>query len=345
MTVEFGALYALDGTTIPGQALRRQLQREAGTGSGVARAGDLKVTPLDTPGPGVKIAAGDDLIQCRMPGRDRETFGVPLFTSQDYLGDGGEGLPGRGSGTPGTIRRDLIIHEILDPTDGAVSYTPPEQWPEGATSKISIVPGVSTTARTVDDVPALNNVTCYALAAIDYPPSTSTIGAGQATLVDLRRLHNPKSDRVFRSADLTTLQRINGTGEEGDAFPAELTSLIGQVEIPDGMTHARTAMTIAGVRVPTGASTGQYWLQIGDNADPDRVIGPPSSFDPDATSEMYREPWIYGATVAIPAAIRGTTKSFIMKARVNATRPENQQIYIDTGGSAILDVEFFQKAI
>lgn len=161
--VDFGAPYAMDETMIPAQGLRRQLQREAGEGSGVARAGDLKLVPLTPAGAGFRVTAGDALIQCREPGRDRETYGVPMFVDQDYLGDDGEGLPGRGSGVPGTIRRDMVIMELLDRKDGAVTYTPLGDWPEGVTTKISIVPGVSDTAKTVDDVPALNNVTCYEL--------------------------------------------------------------------------------------------------------------------------------------------------------------------------------------
>lgn len=75
--VDFGAPYAMDGTIIPGAGLRRQLQRDVGTGSGVVRPGDLKITQMTPPGAGVKIAAGDDLIQSGDPGANRETYGIP----------------------------------------------------------------------------------------------------------------------------------------------------------------------------------------------------------------------------------------------------------------------------
>lgn len=184
--VDFGTPYAIDGTTIPAEGLRRQSQRDAGAGSGVARPGDLKVTQMNTPGTGVRIAAGDDIIQCRAPNRDRESYSTPNFTAQDWMGDAGTGIPGTGSSA---TRRDMIIHEILDPSLPR-HYTPQAQWPAGALSKISVVPGVPAAAKSVKDVPALNDVTCYELAAINWPTSTATIT--NAMIEDLRKVHRPE---------------------------------------------------------------------------------------------------------------------------------------------------------
>ena len=105
--VTFDQATYIDGTVNPGAILRRNTQRDAGTGSGVLRPGDLKITQLDTPAAGVKIALGDALIQSRASGAERQTYGVPLSTSQNYLGDAGTGLPGTGSSVPPGGRRDL----------------------------------------------------------------------------------------------------------------------------------------------------------------------------------------------------------------------------------------------
>lgn len=342
---DFDVPWAIEHAKHPASLARRQAQRQAGTGSGVDRPGDLKVQALNVPGTGFRVAPGGGVAQSRdSTATARESYG-PLLRSEMQITD----VPGTGSSGG---RRDLVILEITDPEMESVTYSePPDAWGTGGWldgdnfCRITIIPGVASSVTSLDQITTgpFKNVTGITLAAITWPASTGTIT--DAMITDLRRLQNPKSDRVFRPADLTVLQRLDGTGAEGVQFPNELTGLIGQIDIPEGMTHARISSTLANVRVPAGASTGQFWVQLGTNADPARVVGPASSFDPAGSSDTYRESWLYGATVAIPAAARGTTKSFIMKARVNASRPEAQQIYIDTAGSAIVDIEFFQQAI
>lgn len=341
--VDFGAPYAMDGTVIPGAGLRRQLNRETGGGSGVAQSGDLKITQLDTPGAGVKIAAGDDLVQCRAPGRERETYGVPLFTSQNYMGDSGVGLPGTGSSGG---RRDMIIHEILDP-DLPRHYTPVEDWPAGAVSKLSVVPGVSSTARRVSDVPELNEVTCYALAAINYPASTSTVT--DAMVEDLRDIMKPDSWRVFRTVDLSAAQKLSSTTAfpaGGQAFPLELEAADRNIDIPIWATHANVLLILGSVRMPAGSNAaGTYWVQIGGNAHPDAVRSTQGAFQGDGQSNDSRETWMNAGKMSIPASMRGTRQGFFPKARLSSAQVEAMRPELNTTSSVLLDVEFLQEPI
>lgn len=316
--VDFGAPYAMDGTTISGLELRRQLQREAGTGSGVARAGDLKITQMDTPGPGVRIAAGDDLIQCRAPGRDRETYGIPLLTSQDYMGDAGTGLPGTGSGTPdpvtGILRRDMIIHEVLDP-DLPRHYTPRAEWPAGAVSKLSVVPGVALSAKTVDDVPELNDVTCVELLAINYPPSTATIT--DAIVEDLRRVQSPKTEIVVKAFNVTGagtqfLTSRTAYPSGGQTFPIEAeTAGDLDVDIPWWATEIKYIATFSQLYAKGGQhALGDFWIQVGASADPNNIKLTPARWDVDEQSAGHRLVCRVAHTEPIPENLRGTRKRF-----------------------------------
>lgn len=337
--VDFGVPYAMDGTTIPGEGLRRQSQRDAGAGSGVARPGDLKVTQMNTPGTGVRIAAGDDIIQCRAPGRDRESYSTPNFSAQDWMGDAGTGIPGTGSGSG---RRDMIIHEILDPSLPR-HYTPQEQWPAGAYSKISVVPGVAASAKTVADVPALNDVTCYELTAINWPAATATIT--NAMLEDLRVVHTPFSARAWRTLNLSVLQRLSATTAYptgGQTWPSEFTGEVGKIKIPERATHARIRMDWGSVRFII-ATQGLLWVQVGQNTHPDVQRTRAMSFDAAATS---REGLFIADTIPIPASMRGTEQWFFPRGNLSAAiSADTQRPYVNTSSGIVLDVEFFEDTV
>lgn len=341
--VEFGAVYALDGTVIPGAGLRRQLQDSAGEGSGVVRAGDLKVTQMDVPGAGVKIASGSVLVQSRAPGvRELETYGVPLYEAQNYLGDDGAGIPGTGSSVPSGGRRDMLFVEILDP-DLPTWYTPQANWAEGASTKLSIVQNVPATARTMDDVPALANVTGYAVAKITYPASTTTVT--NAMIEDLRNVQSPKSVRVWRPVNLSELQRLSSTAAYptgGQTWPTEFTGEAGKLSIPKWATHARIRMDWGSVRF-LAAAAGLMWVQVGQNVHPDVKRTQMMSFDAAASS---RESLFVVDTIAIPASMRGTDQWFYPRANLSAAiATESQRPYVNTSSGLVLDVEFFQNAV
>ncbi|QIK62336.1 hypothetical protein G7068_03275 [Leucobacter viscericola] len=355
--VDFEAPYAMDGTRIPAEGLRRQLQREAGTGSGVVRPGDLRISQLDVPGTGVKIAAGDDLIQSRESGRGRETYGIPLLTAQNYMGDGGQGIPGTGSTA---TRRDMIIHEILDPIF-AKTYTPRDQWPEGATSKLSVVPGVPATAKTVAEVPALAGVTAYELAAINWPKSTGTIT--NAMLEDLRRLQSPRTDTAVRSINLTAAgtgdrvpitdtQPYPGGGQTygktgGQTWPVEAeTSGRLDIAIPDWANYMAYTITWSQLSVLSGNGNayGNMWLQVGANVDPTVWRGEASSWDIAETAGSHTMMMRVADTNFIPANLRGRTMRFYP--RVNLTGGKSAASPRLTWATSFdLTVTFLERAV
>lgn len=342
--VDFGQATYIDGTVIPGAELRRNTQRDAGEGSGVARPGDLKITQMDTPGAGVKIAVGDALIQSRAPGAGRETYGVPLVTSQNYVGDAGSGLPGTGSSVPvDGYRRDMFFLEVLDP-GLPTFYTPQAEWPAGQSVKLSVIQNVGPTARRIEDVPALANVTGLALAAAKYPPSTATVT--DAMLEDLREVHSPRSKRVLRAVNLSAVQRLSTTAAYptgGTTFPAEFTGEAGKIRVPLWATRVRVVMTWGSVRFAgTSTAAGLMWVQMGQNVHPDVRRTNAGSFDANPGS---RDTWIVADTIDVPESMRGTDEWFFPRANLEASQSVENQPFINTTSSLVLDVEFFGDAV
>lgn len=305
--VDFGTPYAVDGSVIPGAGLRRQLQRDAGAGSGVCRPGDLKVSALDVPGAGVKIAAGDDIIQCRAPGRDRESYGTPLFTAQDYLGDNGTGIPGTGSSGG---RRDMIIHEIVD-SSLPRTYTPRAQIPEGVYSKITVVPGVPAGAKRVQDVPALNEVTAVELAAINWPASRSTIE--ETYVEDLRRLHRPRQQEDIVHVLVQETANRDLTSASFVPWPAAAKA---QVEIPDWATHAFVDAEIIGYVAASVPVSGYLRMRLDD--DGSTFSDGPQIYYNEQYASSGGETWPVGGKQAVPVALRGKTGYFRMRGLRNA---------------------------
>ena len=302
--VDFGQATYIDGTVIPGAELRRNTQRDAGDGSGVVRPGDLKITQMDVPGAGVKVAVGDVLVQSRAPGADRETYGLPLVTAQNYLGDAGAGLPGTGSSVPSGGRRDLVFVEILDP-GLPTSYTPQVDWPAGESAKLSVIQNVPASTRTIADVPALANVTGYELALITYPASTATIT--NAMITDLRALQSPWSN-VFQ-------ERVNAPASNADMSSAtgvQWPPVGVWVNVPPQATHVWLRGEVSGAVAVSAASSGDLWLKLG--SDISTAITPYNEQGAFGSRLSYP----LGAEVAVPDALRGTSGQIWPMAKRNA---------------------------
>lgn len=335
--VDFLTPYAVNDSVIPAEGLRRFYQDQTQGAAGVSRPGDLKISALNVPGTGVRVAAGNSVIPCRAPSRDRESYGIPLLAEGVYMGESGTGIPGTGSSGG---RRDMIIHEITDPSL-PVTFTPRAEIPAGVLSKISVVPGVPAGAREVKDVPALNNVTAYALAAINWPASTGTIT--NAMIEDLRQVAQPRREIHTRNYEMVAGESSAITATtpypQGATWPshAEVDDAWARLLIPEWATQMRIVMTWNGVVIPGGAANGWVWVQVGTNTNPDRVLTQGRRWN------TSRDGWRATGTVAIPESLRGTVQGFFPRATrlagSNATAP-----VLDSASGLDLLVEFLQVA-
>jgi len=342
--VDFLTPYAVDDSVIPAAGLRRQYQDSTQGSSGVTLAGDLRVTQMDVPGAGVKVAAGNDTILCRAPGRSRESYGISHTTDENYLGDAGTGIPGTGSSGG---RRDMIIHEVVDPSLPR-TYTPREQIPEGVYSKITVVQGVPSTATRVEHVPALNEVTAESLAVIDWPASTATITSGM--IKDVRRVTLPKELVQARGfgCQVSALDPVSSTAAypAGETWPSEaVTNEKLRLFVPEWATEVTTVMTVSGTWVPSvGSSNGWFWVQVGNSVDPANFKTEPTKWDIDEQSKPHRTVVRTADTKPIPASMRGTWQHFFPRATRTSGTNANA-IGADSGTSVDLLVVFRQTPL
>lgn len=354
--VDFGQATYIDGTVIPGSELRRVTQRDTGDGSGVVRPGDLKITQMDVPGAGVKVAVGDALIQSRAPGAGRETYGVPLTTAQNYLGDAGTGLPGTGSSVPSGGRRDMVFLEILDvglPT----FYTPQVDWPAGQSAKISVVQNVGASAQKVEDVPALANVTGYALAVITYPASTATVT--NAMITDLRVVQSPRrSEVVFARPrvggdDGPQMYLTATVASGGEYFPggAGIPNTF-EVDVPAWATRMVLDASWMGMYYAASQNPiGRYWIEYGDEYKPHtwpnnrqyEFATQQFGFNAPGIADVSSDYWGLMDEVPVPAKLRGKRITIAFKAGKSAGNATS--VFMNSKGGLGCRVTFAERAI
>src|SRR5690606_8349644 len=99
--------YAVDGGTLPAEMLRMVAYNLSGGANGIAQPGDLRVTPLPTPGGGVMIAPGGALMRTRFAGASAQQTYAAMNDSSEMLT-----IPATDSGGS---RTDYIILRIDDP--------------------------------------------------------------------------------------------------------------------------------------------------------------------------------------------------------------------------------------
>lgn len=206
-----------------------------GGAEGVVLPGDLKVTPLDVPGAGVKVAAGGALVRNRAQGGGAETFVTRVAAPGDFTGLAGTGSSGG--------RSDLIISEVV------------ETAADGRFHRIEVVSGVPAATTRLQDIAQYAGRSAETLARIDYPASTSTITA--AMIVDLRRVADPRSDEQIDSFQTAASTLTATTGRQ--TWPAPTFD----VDVPDWATHVIIKATIAGYGHGPAAADAHLYVQLG----------------------------------------------------------------------------------
>lgn len=345
----FDVPYVINGSKHSARLFRRQHQNQSGEGSGVTRAGDLVVEPLNVPGPGFRVAPGGATVQSRdTTASSRESYGP--INDQEIVVDG---VPGTGSGE---TRRDLVILEVTDPQMESVTYPEPtteEGWQDGDNfcritiiqNVDSLVPAPERPVTSLDQITtgAYANVSGVALAAITYPASTSTIS--EEMIEDLRVVQSPFRAFEQRSITLSETQRLDAMSHPGQTFPTEFTDVTQRVHIPERATHMRLTMIWGSVKMPAGSNAGgRYYIQVGENVHPDVVRTKTGYFDGDGATNLQTDTWVIGDTRVIPESMRGTSEYFFGRAYFENSPSTAHRPYLNSSSSVILNIDFFEQA-
>ncbi|MFG3656871.1 hypothetical protein [Streptomyces sp. NPDC047706] len=287
------------------RAMRLMIRDLARGRQGVAESEDLKVRPLETPGPGVRVGDGSALIHGARPWQGAYT--------QSNIGDARVDVEPTGP----FARTDLIVLRIEDP-----------EW-EGErdprTQEIGyfhVVKGVARDATTVPE-----GMTGIALARITLPRNTAAITADMIT--DLRQLANPRTERTLRTVHPTTTEEVPGKHGKWAAWPKEAAW---DLDVPAWATTATIVVTLSGLRAEAGSVYAELRTRLGERA------AKPTVVDDDGTTTR-RSSVTLADTLAVPPAYRGTRQHLAVEINQNDKYGDGD-LTVAKGTTVTLDVAF-----
>lgn len=302
--------FVVTGGEHTAQQFRMMIKDLAQGNSGVTQGSYLKVSALSTPGAGVQIGDGSAVIA-----------GVAAPNQGHYnvynIGTDTVGI----SATGGTGRSDMIVLRVQDPEyEGS-------RDPDTA-AFFDVVSNVSSSATTVP-----SGYSAIPLARIDIPSSTATIT--NAMIVDLRKVANPRRERIlypYYAAD--PLVEISGTSETWKTHP-NLT--MASIAIPSWAATAKIVFTVSGVRLADGNVWGNFRFMLG-TVEAAQWVGIDDNQGASARRATVQMVETIDLTTTDGAAMRGTTQAFKSRMRTRATNAG--AIGVDATTTFNIDVEF-----
>lgn len=304
---------------------RRVLFKANGGAEGVSGINDMKVTQFAVATGAVSVLAGGCTMVSRYPGVKGESYDGQVLT------DTGVSIAANGGGS---TRYDLVIARIDDwnfPGQQAV----PAALPTDATPafKLAVIQGVAADVKTAKELNL--NYPAIALARIAIPAGTSAIT--QAMITDLRAIPRPRRERRLVAIQPTTAYEVlNSAGVNTFVnWPAEAQA---SVDIPEWATRAVLVGDISGAFIGVGNAYGYIRAVLAGQATP----GTYYDVHGEAADGWTRTGLKAGATVDIPAEMRGTTQAVWMQgSKAPATTAPLQS---DGAAFVSFDIEFLEVA-
>jgi hypothetical protein len=230
----------------------------SGGASGVVAAPDLKVTPLDVPGGGVRVMPGAAVIASTYGGGGQQSYAARMPVAGDV------DIPATSSAG---ARTDLIVARVEDPQYAG-------DLPGVRIERIGSVPVTTSTAAELGlPYPAV------ALARVTLPASTGTVQAAHIT--DLRRMASPRrvagQATVFptgNAAEGTAYQIPQGgsyaawpirSGDRPVVFVPEWATRLSMVVHLSGVLYTGNQASVAGTRVGIGSTWSQNGIKEEDD--------------------------------------------------------------------------------
>lgn len=289
---------------------------------GVLGSLDLAVSPLATPGAGVRIAPGGCVMRNRASGTSYDTYAarMPTQTSLTTVPNG-----------PAGARSDLVMARVENPHISGEPWSLPTDVTVGPYVFARIVQGVPASTR---NVASLNlGYTGIALARIDYPTNTGTVTAGMIT--DLRSVTNPAAVSPFPAPNADD---ENGGEARNYAFVNQphtgaddiitYTSTTYQnwpidaawsLRIPWWATHMEYELRVNNAQIRDKSATGNMQFVVNGAAVKSAVFD--HNLGTDATTNYVRAQMPIAGEYVIPPALRGTTITCRLQTKFNAGDP------------------------
>lgn len=270
-----------------------------GNSEGIIGSKDLEVRAQATPDGTVRVFPGACAILNRGLNVVAEAYAARLPTTDDVA------ISATGSGAS---RSDLIVAVVMDPFQSGSPWPDPRVdgvIPENTEFvKTLVIPNVPASTTTVTSLGL--GYSAIPLARIDIPASTATIT--QAMITDLRRLAQVKRE-PFTKAQHAVAPVVLNSGYK--TFPVEATTT---VEIPTWATHVTTLASVVNFLRQPGNVTIEWSLRLeGAGGGPLETY----TYVDLASSDLDRMTAFIGPQRhAVPAAWRGTNKTFVLQAKL-----------------------------
>ncbi|MFJ2342366.1 hypothetical protein [Streptomyces antimycoticus] len=294
----------------PARAMRMMIRDLARGSQGVTEGNDLKVRQLSTPGAGVRIGDGSAVVRGAAGGQGSYT--------QYNVGDAIVDIAPTGA----SARSDLVCLRIEDP-----EY---EGTRDPATQDIGYFHAVANVSATATAVPS--GTTAIPLARIDIPPNTATIT--DAMVKDLRSIANPRRTRQLYTSFPGSLSRLVYQDNKWHTWPG---AAKWSIPVPTWAVTAKAVTTIAGLRMDSADVFAHMQQVFGTVQGQDTII------DDDQGKNVRRSTTVLADSLAIPAAMRGTTQSLYLQTYMS--KSETGNLGVDGGTSLICDIEFAEGVI
>ncbi|GHJ28583.1 hypothetical protein TPA0910_30160 [Streptomyces hygroscopicus subsp. sporocinereus] len=292
------------------RAMRLMIRDLARGRQGVAGGEDLKVRPLETPGPGVRVGDGSALIHGARPWQGAYT--------QSNIGDTVVDVPPTGP----VARTDLLVLRIEDPE--FEGDRDPRRQEIGYFHLLQNIGKQDTTA--------LRDMTAIPLARLTIPRNTATITAEMIT--DLRRLANPRTERTLRTVHPETTEKAPDKHRHWAAWPKDAAW---DLDVPAWATEAAIVVTLSGLRAEAGPVYAELRTRLGERA------AKPTVVDDDGTTTR-RASVTLADTLAVPPAYRGTRQRLAIEINQNDKYGDGD-LTVAKGTTVTLDVAFTEGPV
>ncbi len=303
---------------------------------GVIEPTDLEVLARVTPSGSIRVMPGACAVLNRGQGVTHEAYAGRNPTEEIV----------NIAPTTSEERTDLIVARIENPFQTGEPWTQPTPAAvEAGTAQFvrsALIANVDKTksARQILDPLGYSAIP---LAMVTLPPSTSTVQ--QIHVTDLRSLLDAQqSDPLMVVANGPTTPQLL-TATTYSSWPQDVST---QVTIPSWANRVNMKALVGGIRFgATGNNGGAGWntkgtLRVVLGSGDSIIASQPTNYDFSVDASVDRGIAIAaGAGIFIPKPVRGTT----VAARIQGLKTSGTtDLRADTGTTAILEVQFFQRA-
>lgn len=304
-----------------------------GGAEGISSVDALKVQAQAVPDKTVRVAPGGAILNNRYDLSLGQSYGA-RNASQTSVAITATGSAGG--------RTDAILLRILDPEFEGQPPSNPNTFQYTRLVAVPAPDGITRIEQLNLTYPAI------LLARVKLPANTGTIT--NAMITDLREMAIPHEKTVTRSrATVTSGEEVlTATREGGEWFPNQGGEQ--RIDIPLWATRMIISADWLMVQEGIGNAFGDCWVEFGPgtggsgNTQDRQYSTQRFRWNSANTSDTKSNNWRCSDDVYIPAALRGTTQAFIMKAKLSQSYPAATRPKITNMSGVELRVTFQQVA-